>query len=683
MVYREGFEVWDQLIMLWLTAIFLCGIAWSRAQGVNRRQAMKRVIRLIAYGVPVMFAWEWFNALPLGGILAKIALVTGLLWCVAYRVWATALPAWRVRDQQGQRLRALAEEQDPRDLRQLRWSHVIYDRERALAPYLHTEADAYWLARSDPLPLRRWWGLTLPRTFDVAVPKDLMLRHVLILGSTGAGKTRTALQGIVEQQIGRGLGALILQFKHDELFYRSVLDAVVRAGREAECVFFSLRSDDEDRTAAWNPLDWSNSVEVAEAVVHATLDDLATLRYFAAQNLDALGVVLDGARRQGETLSFGRLADLLAQTGRSGAGQPLLAYLRSLPELRARAQRVRWDHASELKMLAAQLGRFAALTPAPGRTALNLRNAVQQGQVVLVNLDATTFPKAARCVGRLFIAALSAAYSGLRRTEDDRVYLVALDEFGPVAGPHLSSMLGTARGFGVSLVLATQSLADLRIAGQRETAGALAAQVVENIGTQIVFGLHNPQDAKWWSDASGSVLRDETTDVLVEGRADGNYVNRRQASQRESAAVSVNQLLFAPRSKAFIWLPSRRCLRAPGNRSVFLSQEPDRRSFILANFVLPPDPSPWPQIQGGSIGGMGRRAPTDAQPIRAATPDQQTESRPKKLGHVQLPPHLFAGGVIGRTLLGSMTCPIPGRKSTPSRLGGPDETDAEGEINGD
>ena len=643
--------MWHQLVVFWLTAICLGTIAWSRAQAASRRQAMKRVVGLIGCGVPIVLAWEWFDALPLGGILAKIALVAGLLWCVAYRVSAKTLPAWRIRNQQGQRLRALTGERDPRDLGSLKWSQIIYDRKRAFAPYLHTDADAYWLARSDPFSYNRWWGRTLPRAYDVAVPKDLMLRHVLILGSTGAGKTRTALQGIVEQQIARGLGALVLQFKHDELFYRSVLDAVVRGGREAECVYFSLRNDDEGRTAAWNPLESQNSVEVAEAVVHATLDDLPALRYFAAQNLDALGIILDGARRQGETLNFGRLADLLGQTGRSGAGQPLLAYLRSFPDLRARAQRVRWDHASELKMLAAQLGRFPALTPAPGRIAFSLHTAVQQGQVVLVNLDATTFPKAARFVGRLFIAALSAAYSGLRRTENDRVYLVALDEFGPVAGPHLSSMLGTARGFGVSLVLATQSLADLRIAGQREAAGALSAQVVENIGTQIVFGLRNPQDAKWWSDASGSVLRDEATDVIVEDGANGNYANRRLASQRESAAVSMNQLLFTPRSKAFIWIPSLRCLRAPGNRLAHLSQEPDRRSVILANFVLPPDPRPWPEIQGGRIGGVGRE-PAGTQSFRAATPDRQSASTPTKPKHAESP-YPFAGGVIGRTLSGS------------------------------
>lgn len=654
--------MWHQIVVLWLTAIFLSAIAWSRARNAERGRALKSLVRLLGYGVPIVFAWEWFDALPLGGILAKTALVAGLLWCLAFRIWQRAFLAWRVRGQQDQRLRALSEEHDPRDLRRLRWSQVIYDRARALAPYLHKDAGAYWLARSDPLPRRGWWGLTLHRAYDVAVPKDLMLRHVLILGSTGVGKTRTALQGIIEQQIARGLGAIALQFKHDELFYRSVFDAIVRAGRQGDCVYLSLRSDDESRTAGWNPFDWPNPVEVAEAMVHATLDDLPALRYFAAQNLDALGVVLDGAKRQGETLSFGRLASLLAQTGRSGAGQPLLAYLRSFPDLKARAQRVRWEHASELKMLAAQLGRFAALTPTPTRIALNLRTAVQQGQVVLVNLDATTFPMAARCVGRLFIAALAAAYSGLRRTEDDHVYLVALDEFGSVAGPHLSSMLGTARGFGVSLVLATQSLADLRIAGQREAAGALAAQVVENIGTQIVFGLRNPQDAKWWSDASGSVLRDEMTDVLVDGRVDGNFVNRRQASQRESASVSINQLLFTPRSKAFVWIPSRRCLRAPDNRSAYLGPEPDGRSVILANFVLPPDPGPWPELRGGKIGGV-ERAPVDAPLIGPATPDQQSEARPKEPGSAESS-HLFVGGVIGPTLSGSMTCPMAGPEST-------------------
>jgi hypothetical protein len=489
---------------------------------------------------------------------------------------------------------------------------------------------------------------------DIAIPNDLMLRHVLILGSTGAGKTRTAIQAVIEQQIARGLGLLIFQFKHDEFFYRSVFEAIVRARREDEFTYLSLRSDDELRTAMWNPLAWPHRTEVAECFVQATIEDLPQLRYFAAQNLDGLSIILDAATRRGETLSCARLAELLAETGQSGPGRPLLTYLRSFPQLRARAQKVRWDHASELKMMMARLTRFPALTPSPQRVSLDLRASMQRGQIILANLDATTFPQAARYVGRLLIAFLSAAYSTLRRTEGDPLYLVALDEFGPVAGPHLSNVLSTARGFGVSLVLATQSLADLRVAGQREVSGALAAQIVENVGTQVVFSLRNPDEAEWWSKASGTVFRDTPTEALF-GGVGGDSGGRLHATQRESSAVSINELLFAPRSKAFVWVPSRRCLWLPGGHIAFSGWDLDRREQVRANFVLPPDPPAWPDIVGGRI----VTTPVELQelhpPVVVPPAASIVASEPR---HPLSPPQILPAGVLGSTLLGNSSHPV-------------------------
>ncbi len=642
--------MWHRLVVVWWIAVLFLLVAWSRARGVKRDLALTRLLRLGGLGLIAGLVWEWSDALPYGGIPAKVTLVAGSLWWMGYHAWSAVIPAWLLRRQRGRRLRAMVWGEDPRDLERLRWSSVAYRRAKAIAPYLRAEASAYWLARTDPMPRRQWLGVTRRCICDVAIPQDLMLRHVLILGSTGAGKTRTALQGLIEQQIARGLGLLVLQFKHDELFYRGVFEAIVHAGREGDCVYLSLRSDDEVRTAAWNPLAWPHPVEVAEAVVHATIDDLAPLRYFAAQNLDALCIILDGAIRRGEILNFTRLAELLAETGQSGAGRPLLAYLHGFPDLRSRAQKVRWEHASELKMLAARLARFPALTPIPGRASLDLRVAMQRRQVVLVNLDATTFPQAARYVGRLLVAALSAAYSVLRRTEGDPLYLVALDEFGPVAGPHLSSVLSTARGFGVSVILATQSLADLRVAGQRETAGALAAQIVENVGTQVVFGLRNPRDAEWWSAASGTVFRDYSTETLLEGNVGTETGGRLHAARHESSAVPVNKLLFAPRSKAFVWVPSRRCLRPPGGRSTRLGEELDRRDVVLANFVLPPDPPPWPDIVGGGV-VIPRAASTGLESRPTAPPRPAVTSGPAR---IQSPPlsRLLPAGLLGPTLLG-------------------------------
>jgi hypothetical protein len=179
---------------------------------------------------------------------------------------------------------------------------------------------------------------------------------------------------------------------------------------------------------------------------------------------------------------------------------------------------------------------------------------------------------------------------------------------------------------------------------------------VENVGTQVVFGLRNPHDAEWWSSASGTVFRDRSTETLLEGNVGPEIGGRLHAARIESNAIPINKLLFAPRSKAFVWIPSRRCLRLPGGRVACLGEDLDRRDVVLANFALPPAPLPWPNIVGGGI-EVAQGAPVGPELHPGAPPRPAATLEPERM---QSPPpsRLLPAGLLGPTLLGRPTAHV-------------------------
>ena len=466
--------------------------------------------------------------------------------------------------------------------------------------------DLYWLARTEPMPVRGPLGLVRRVSLDVAIPGGLLRQHVFVTGATGSGKSLRVIYPLVHQHIVRGRGLLLVTFKHDPPLLGRVCSALRAVGREQELVYLSLRPEDAAATCSWNPLTAVDSVAVtADALVSAVVEDTPEIRYYAAQNVDALSIVLEGGRRQGEALTFPRLAELLAQSGQ-GPGQVLANYLRPFPDLLQRAKTVRWEHAADVKMMAARLSSFAAFAPS-GRHRLDLRQAVRNGQVVVCSLDSMSAPQAARYAGRMLVNLMGAILSGIGRLESDPLYLLVLDEISGVAGPHLQGLLAKARGFGVGLVLTTQSIGDLRSAGSRERAGGLLAQIVENTATQVVLSMRDPDDARWWSEASGSSLRRYAFESILERGAAVEGLGRVHAATRESQRVHANKLLYLPQGLGYIWVPSRRlCLWWPGGRMAF-PRDPDARDVILCAFALPPEPGPAAELElvGGRVAGAG------------------------------------------------------------------------------
>jgi type IV secretory pathway TraG/TraD family ATPase VirD4 len=87
------------------------------------------------------------------------------------------------------------------------------------------------------------------------------------------------------------------------------------------------------------------------------------------------------------------------------------------------------------------------------------------------------------------LASLAAARQG-----GDAPAIVLIDEFGSLATAQVARLLARCRGAGISLVLGTQSLADLRAVGPGED--TLTEQVISNVSYTIAHRIADPDSAE-------------------------------------------------------------------------------------------------------------------------------------------------------------------------------------------
>ena len=112
-------------------------------------------------------------------------------------------------------------------------------------------------------------------------------------------------------------------------------------------------------------------------------------------------------------------------------------------------------------------------TPPPLQT-LDLHAAVVERAVVYFRLDADQRPLLA---AMLAAAIVSDLISLVARLQDQPMpTVVAIDEFSAIAAEHVSRLFGRARSAGISLILGTQELADLKTRRRRGAARAGARE---------------------------------------------------------------------------------------------------------------------------------------------------------------------------------------------------------------
>lgn len=311
---------------------------------------------------------------------------------------------------------------------------------------------------------------------------DDRLRHVLVVGKTGMGKS-TFLRGLVAEDLRAGHGLLLVD-PHGDLA-NQVQGDLPRRRRNDLVPFDATRPDS---CPGLNPL------RIAETHLRplAVSNTLATMRklwpeFWGPRTEHVLRhVLLAVTEVRGATLedAAAMLVDdkhrrwVLKQVKDNHV---LSFWVREFPGY---TKQLAADAA------AAPLNKLGALLSSPvvrtivtrSRPLLDARKAMDRSRVVIASLPKGTIGEdAALLLGGLLLGAFQHAAVG-RATialEHRRPFFLAIDEATSFASGPFLGMIAEARKFGVGLVLATQSLAVLE--------PDVRAALLGNVGTLVVF----------------------------------------------------------------------------------------------------------------------------------------------------------------------------------------------------
>ena len=319
--------------------------------------------------------------------------------------------------------------------------------------------------------------------------------HCYVVGATGTGKTKF-LEFLIWQDILNGHGFGVID-PHGDLVedIKGLLAGRYWMEDDVETIterVVLIDPTDYEYTVTFNPLESIPGVSVAEQAGElvssfrkiwsdswgARMEDLMrnTLIALGEAALTLLELPLFLTRRQFRKATMERVQNPVA-----------IDYFHRFDGLTDRAQ-ITWIEPVMNKINAFLADERTRLMFASPRSSFNLREIMDEGKHLLIKLDKGKLRGAADLLGSLFMAKIQmAAFSRSNLQPSERVpFYLYIDEFQNFATESFEVILSEARKYGLSLVMAHQSLSQIP--------DSLRGLILSSAGLQVFFRL-NRSDA--------------------------------------------------------------------------------------------------------------------------------------------------------------------------------------------
>jgi type IV secretory pathway TraG/TraD family ATPase VirD4 len=318
-------------------------------------------------------------------------------------------------------------------------------------------------------------------------------RHTLVVGATGSGKTITQTW-LAVRAIEQGSGAIVIDPKGDSGMREEVRHAARAAGRR----FVEWTPDGP---TVYNPYARGTDTEIADKTLAG---ERFTEPHYQRQAQRYLGHVVRALRSNGREVCLRSIVEHLD-------ADRLEQLARSLPESEAAATHAYLDSLTTRQRsdLAGVRDRLAILIESDVGPWLDPRTecserfdllaAVRAGAAVYFNLESDSRPLLTQILGAAIVQDLQTSVAALQGRPVPTV--VVIDEFSAVAAEHVVRLFGRARSAGISLLLGTQELSDLRLPGRER----LLEQVMGNLSTLIAHRQVVPASAELIARVAGTV----------------------------------------------------------------------------------------------------------------------------------------------------------------------------------
>ena len=329
----------------------------------------------------------------------------------------------------------------------------------------------------------------------VVVPEVELVRHTLVLGATGAGKTVT-LGVMVGEALHRGHGVVLIDLKGDTQLAARLADEAQAAGRAFS--FWGIEGG-----IAWNPLASGGPSELKDKLIGLEQWSEPHYKRAAERYLQAVFRVLEV---NGTSVTLAQVVGLMRP-------EALRAQTRQAPqefadEIDAYLDSLDGSSRSAISGLANRLAVITESTagarfePAAG-AGLDLAGALEQGGLVVFSLNSLRYGELAAQIGGLIIQDLKTIAGDRieRHTPSSRELgaLVVIDEFSALEGEHVLALLARARSARLGVVLSTQELSDLE-----RVALGFSDQVLGNTAVKVIHRQDVPESAERLASLAGT-----------------------------------------------------------------------------------------------------------------------------------------------------------------------------------
>src|SRR3954452_13438952 len=317
-------------------------------------------------------------------------------------------------------------------------------------------------------------------------------RHALVVGATGSGKTVTQAW-IAGRLVRAGYGAVVIDPKGDQLLTEELEHAARKERR-------TFRVWTPEGPGVYNPFAHGTDTELADKVLAG---ETYTEPHYLRQAQRYLGHAVRALRGMGYPITVALLADAMEPA-------KLEVWARSLPDEDAKRVHDYVDSLSgeQKRGLAGTRDRLAILAESdvsdylwrrePTRHNIDLLAAVRRRDVVLFRLDSDRRPLLAGMLAAAIVQDLLTIAAELQLQPVPTLVLV--DESSAIAPGGVVRLFGRGRSAGLSLLLGTQELADLRPPDNP----SLGDQVLGNVTTLIAHRQMVPASAETLAGVMGT-----------------------------------------------------------------------------------------------------------------------------------------------------------------------------------
>jgi hypothetical protein len=315
--------------------------------------------------------------------------------------------------------------------------------------------------------------------------------HTLVLGAAGSGKTVT-ITGIAVHGVEQGMGGVFVDPKEDPKMLEHARAVAAREGRPF--VHWT-----PEGSVVYNPYAHGSDTEIADKLLAG---EQWSEPHYLRQAQRYLGHEVRVLRQAGVVVSLANIVryldpyelEVLVRGLAEQRAAQVTAYLESLTPTQQNGLSGVRDRLAV--MAESDVGRW--LDPeTEGAASFDLRQTIEQRAIVYFSLQSDRRPLLAHMLGAAIVQDLQSAVAALQGRPIPTV--VVIDEFSALAAEQVSRLFGRARAAGMSLVLGTQELADLRVAGP-----ALQEQVMGNLTAVIAHRQVVPDSATLIADVAGT-----------------------------------------------------------------------------------------------------------------------------------------------------------------------------------